>query len=179
MKRKLVMYALLLVAAIMQAQTARQFTINLTDDGQANMVCFLADHPTGRAIVGVPGGGYSMLSNTHEGTQAHEWLNKQGISYFVVNYRLPKGDRTIPIGDVEHGIRTVRDSAKVWHINPSDVGIMGFSAGGHLSSLPYPTSMCVQTSPSCSILLSQWMFLSHISGHVSISWVKKDIKILH
>ena len=99
------------------------------------MVCFLAENPTGRAIVGVPGGGYSMLSNTHEGTQAHEWLNKQGISYFVVNYRLPKGDRTIPIGDVEHGIRTVRDSAKVWHINPSDVGIMGFSAGGHLSSV--------------------------------------------
>ena len=127
MKRKLTTFAVLLATMVMQAQTARQFTINLTDDGQANMVCFLADHPTGRAIVGVPGGGYSMLSNTHEGTQAHEWLNKQGISYFVVNYRLPKGDRTIPIGDVEHGIRTVRDSAKVWHINPSDVGIMGFS----------------------------------------------------
>ena len=58
MKRKLVMYALLLVAAIMQAQTDRQFTINLTDDGEANMVCFLADNPTGRAIVGIPGGGY-------------------------------------------------------------------------------------------------------------------------
>ena len=105
MKRKLTTLAVLLATMVMQAQTARQFTINLTDDGQANMVCFLADHPTGRAIVGVPGGGYSMLSNTHEGTQAHEWLNKQGISYFVVNYRLPKGDRTIPIGDVEHGIR--------------------------------------------------------------------------
>ena len=135
MKRKLVMYALLLVAAIMQAQTARQFTINLTDDGAANMVCFLADNPTGRAIVGIPGGGYSMLSNTHEGTQAHGWLNQQGISYFVVNYRLPKGDRTIPIGDVEKGIRIIRDSAAVWNINPNDVGIMGFSAGGHLASV--------------------------------------------
>ena len=135
MKRKLVMYALLLVAAIMQAQTARQFTINLTDDGEANMVCFLADNPTGRAIVGIPGGGYSMLSNTHEGTQAHGWLNQQGISYFVVNYRLPKGDRSIPIGDVEKGIRTIRDSAAVWNINPNDLGIMGFSAGGHLASV--------------------------------------------
>ena len=101
--------------------------------------------------VGVPGGGYSMLSNTHEGTQAHEWLNKQGISYFVVNYRLPKGDRTIPIGDVEHGIRTVRDSAKVWHINPNDVGIMGFSAGGHLSSV-ISTLSDFEVRPNFSIL---------------------------
>lgn len=151
MKRKLTTFAVLLATMVMQAQTARQFTINLTDDGQANMVCFLADHPTGRAIVGVPGGGYSMLSNTHEGTQAHEWLNKQGISYFVVNYRLPKGDRTIPISDVEHGIRTVRDSAKVWHINPSDVGIMGFSAGGHLSSV-ISTLSDFEVRPNFSIL---------------------------
>ena len=135
MKRKLTTMAVLLATMVMQAQTARQFTINLTDDGQANMVCFLADHPTGRAIVGVSGGGYSMLSNTHEGTQAHGWLNQQGISYFVVNYRLPKGDRTIPIGDVEKGIRTIRDSAVVWNINPNDLGIMGFSAGGHLASV--------------------------------------------
>lgn len=135
MKRKLLFYVLLMVAVVVQAQTAREFTINLTDDGQANMVVFLPEKPTGKAIVGVPGGGYSMLSNTHEGTLAHEWLNKKGIAYFVVNYRLPKGDRTIPIGDVEKGIRIVRDSADTWHINPNDVGIMGFSAGGHLSSV--------------------------------------------
>ena len=134
MKRRLNILLMLLIAMAMQAQT-KQFTINLTDDGEANMVCFLADNPTGRAIVGIPGGGYSMLSNTHEGTQAHGWLNQQGISYFVVNYRLPKGDRTIPIGDVEKGIRIIRDSADVWNINPNDVGIMGFSAGGHLASV--------------------------------------------
>ena len=127
--------SLVVMAAIVHAQTAKKFTINLTDDGQANMVCFLADNPTGKAIVGIPGGGYSMLSNTHEGTLASSWLNKQGISYFVVNYRLPKGDRSIPIGDVEKAIRLVRDSATVWHINPHDLGIMGFSAGGHLASV--------------------------------------------
>ena len=119
----------------MQAQTARKFTLNLTDDGQAQMVCFLPETPSGRAIVGVPGGGYSVLSNGHEGYMASDWLNKQGIAYFVVNYRLPNGDRTIPMGDVQKGIRTVRDSATVWAINPHDVGIMGFSAGGHLASV--------------------------------------------
>ena len=118
-----------------QAQTTRKFTIDLTDDGSAQMVCFLPEKPTGKAIVGVPGGGYSMLSNTHEGTQASGWLNGRGIAYFVVNYRLPDGDRTKPMGDVEKGIRIVRDSADVWGINPHDVGIMGFSAGGHLASV--------------------------------------------
>ena len=146
MKRKLMISGLLLFALAMQAQwpqpvqqdskmTARKFTLDLTDDGKAQMVCFLPVNPSGKAIVGVPGGGYSVLSNTHEGTMASGWLNERGIAYFVVNYRLPEGDRTIPMGDVQKGIRTVRDSAATWGINPDDVGIMGFSAGGHLASV--------------------------------------------
>ena len=135
MKRKLILSMLVLLAMTTQAQTARKFTLNITDDGKAQMVCFLPENPSGRAIVGVPGGGYSVLSNSHEGYLASDWLNKQGIAYFVVNYRLPEGDRFIPMGDVQKGIRTVRDSANVWGINPYDVGIMGFSAGGHLASV--------------------------------------------
>ena len=129
------LFGLLLVGMTAQAQTARKFTLDLTDDGKAQMVCFLPETPSGKAIVGVPGGGYSMLSNTHEGYLASDWLNQQGIAYFVVNYRLPNGDRSLPMGDVWQGIRTVRDSAAVWGINPHDVGIMGFSAGGHLASV--------------------------------------------
>ena len=151
MNRKLFMTGLLMLAMAMQAQTAKKFTLNLTDDGKAQMVCFLPEKPSGRAIVGVPGGGYSMLSNTHEGYLASEWLNKQGIAYFVVNYRLPNGDRTIPISDVEQGFRTVRDSAKVWNINPNDVGIMGVSAGGHLSSV-ISTLSPFEVRPNFSIL---------------------------
>ena len=150
MKRKLILSLLALLAMSMQAQT-KQFTINLTEDGAANMVCFLADNPTGRAIVGVPGGGYSVLSNSHEGTLASGWLNKQGISYFVVNYRLPNGDRSLPIGDVEKVMRMVRDSANVWSINPHDVGIMGFSAGGHLASV-ISTLSDFDARPNFSIL---------------------------
>ena len=128
-------FGLLLLGMTAQAQTAKKFTLNLTDDGKAQMVCFIPETPSGKAIVGVPGGGYSMLSNTHEGYLASDWLNQQGIAYFVVNYRLPNGDRTLPMGDVQKGIRIVRDSAAVWGINPHDVGIMGFSAGGHLASV--------------------------------------------
>ena len=82
---------------------------------------------------------------------ASDWLNQQGIAYFVVNYRLPEGDRTKPMGDVMQGIRTVRDSAEVWGINPHDVGIMGFSAGGHLASV-ISTHADFDVRPDFSIL---------------------------
>ena len=133
--KRFITFVLLLTVMAAQAQTSRQFTMNLTESGDAQMVAFLPEKPSGKAIVGIPGGGYSMLSNTHEGTQWSGWLNQQGIAYFVVNYRLPNGDRNIPISDVEKGFRIVRDSAAVWGINPRDVGIMGFSAGGHLASV--------------------------------------------
>ena len=142
---------MLLAVATMQAQTAKTFTLDLTDDGKAQMVCFLPENPSGKAIVGVPGGGYSVLSNNHEGTMASGWLNQQGIAYFVVNYRLPEGDRTKPMGDVMKGIRIVRDSAQVWGINPHDVGIMGFSAGGHLASV-ISTHAPFDARPDFSIL---------------------------
>ena len=74
--KKFLFYVLSMLFVTSQAQTARKFTIDLTEDGKAQMVCFLPEKPSGKAIVGVPGGGYSMLSNTHEGYLASEWLNK-------------------------------------------------------------------------------------------------------
>ena len=130
------LFGLLLVGMTAQAQTSRKFTLDLTDDGKAQMVCFLPETPSGKAIVGVPGGGYSVLSNGHEGYLASDWLNQQGIAYFVVNYRLPNGDRTLPMGDVWKGRQVA-----IWHP----------------SSLPIPSSICVQTSRFCSILSSRWM----------------------
>ncbi|MBR1448688.1 MAG: alpha/beta hydrolase fold domain-containing protein [Prevotella sp.] len=125
---------LALLALTMQAQTARKFTVNITADGKANMVAYLPASPTGRAIVDCPGGGYNHLSMQNEGHDWAEYFNRQGIAFFVLTYRMPQGDRTIPMSDAQQAIRTVRDSAAVWGINPRDVGIMGFSAGGHLAS---------------------------------------------
>ena len=163
--KKWMTFGLLLIALTVQAQTARKFTLNVTDDGAAQMVCFLPENPSGKAIVGVPGGGYSMLSNTHEGTLASEWMNKQGIAYFVVNYRLPNGDRTKPMGDVEQGIRIVRDSAQVWGINPHDVGIMGFSAGGHLASV-ISTHSAFDVRPDFTILFYPVISMDERVSHV-------------
>ena len=132
--KKTILTLMSLCLLTISAQTARQFTVNITSDGKANMSVYLPDSPTGKAVVGCPGGGYSHLSMQNEG---HDWVgffNRQGIAYFVLTYRMPGGDRTIPMGDAQQAIRTVRDSSAVWGINPSDVGIMGFSAGGHLAS---------------------------------------------
>ncbi len=163
MRQKLTV-ACLLIAVMMQAQTARKFTIALTGQ-EAEMVCFLPETSSGKAIVGIPGGGYSVLSNAHEGYLASEWLNQQGIAYFVVNYRLPNGDRTRPITDVEKAMRMVRDSAAVWNINPHDVGIMGFSAGGHLASV-ISTHADFDARPDFTILFYPVISMDERLSHV-------------
>lgn len=116
------------------AKPARQFTLDLTPDGAAQMVVYLPQEPSGRAVVDCPGGGYAVLSNTHEGAAWAPFFNERGIAFMLVNYRIPHGDRTLPITDVETAMRIVRDSAAVWKLNPRDIGIMGSSAGGHLAS---------------------------------------------
>ena len=134
--KKLVISSVLMLCALsaLAQSTARKFVLKNSADGQSELTCYLPQNPTGRAVVDCPGGGYSHLAMDHEGHQWAEYFNKQGIAFFVLKYRMPKGDRNIPLGDAYQAMRTVRDSAAVWHINKEDVGIMGFSAGGHLAS---------------------------------------------
>lgn len=145
MKRFLTICALAaLTVTAVRAQLPRKMTVNITPDGQANMVCYLPANPSGRAVVDLPGGGYTHLAMQHEGHDWAEFFNQQGIAFFVVTYRMPGGDRTIPMSDAQQAIRIVRDSATVWGINPRDVGIMGFSAGGHLAS-----TVSTHSTPDC------------------------------
>lgn len=88
----------------------------------------------GRAVLDCPGGGYSHLSMQNEGTDWSEFFCWKGIAFFVLQYRMPKGDRNVPMSDARDAMKLIRDSAQQWNINPYDVGIMGFSAGGHLAS---------------------------------------------
>lgn len=135
MKKKIAfVFALCGLALMATAQTARQFTVNITDDGEATLQAFLPEKPTGRAVVACPGGGYSHLAMAHEGTDWAPYFNQQGIALFVLKYRMPNGDREIPMSDARNAILMVRDSADQWAVNPYDVGIMGSSAGGHLAS---------------------------------------------
>lgn len=106
-----------------------------------NMDMFPApsEKANGTAIVICPGGGYWGLAIEHEGKQIAQWLNDLGITAFVLKYRLPDNsimvDKTVgPMQDGQETIRLVRRNAKEWNINPDKIGIMGFSAGGHLAS---------------------------------------------
>lgn len=92
------------------------------------------DKSTGRAVVVCPGGGYGMIAFGHEGTSWAKYFNDLGIVTIVLKYRLPKGDYNIPIDDAETALKVVNDSVSVWNLNTDDIGIMGFSAGGHLAS---------------------------------------------
>lgn len=89
---------------------------------------------TGRAVVDLPGGGYSHLATGHEGFDWVPYFNGLGIAYAVVEYTFPKGNRELPYNDAINAMKVMRDSAAVWGINPKDIGIMGSSAGGHLAT---------------------------------------------
>jgi acetyl esterase/lipase len=94
-----------------------------------------AEIATGTAIVVCPGGGYGALAMDHEGHQIAQWLNKNGIFAVVVKYRLgPKYRYPSQLHDAQRAIRHVRHHASDWKIDPQKVGILGFSAGGHLTS---------------------------------------------
>ncbi len=89
---------------------------------------------TGRAIVICPGGGYTHLAMDKEGYDWGEYFQNMGIAAIVLKYRMPHEKTEVPISDAENAIKLVRANAKAWRINKNDVGIMGFSAGGHLAS---------------------------------------------
>lgn len=88
---------------------------------------------TGRAVVICPGGGYDHLA-IKKGYDWAEFFQNNGIAAIVLKYRMPHGNPDVPISDAEQAMKLVRMNAKGWHIDLNNVGIMGFSAGGHLAS---------------------------------------------
>lgn len=107
---------------------------------QPTLTIFLPkENPTGTGVVIYPGGGYVSESYNGEGIKIAETFVKHGIAAFVVKYRLPSDsimvDKSIgPLQDAQQAIRQVRERAKEWQLRPDRIGIMGFSAGGHLAS---------------------------------------------
>ena len=94
-----------------------------------------AEKAGGAAVVICPGGGYVVVAADHEGKQVAEWLNSIGVTAFVLQYRLgPRYRNPAPLRDSQRALRMVRASAGEWGVDPARVGILGFSAGGHLAS---------------------------------------------
>jgi iduronate 2-sulfatase len=99
-------------------------TVHRPSPGKAN----------GTALIICPGGGYGGLVTGAEGHGIAKWLGQHGITGVVLEYRLPRGRSFVPLMDAQRAIRIVRTNAKKWEINPDRVGIIGFSAGGHLAA---------------------------------------------
>jgi len=95
-----------------------------------------SDIDTGTAIIICPGGGYTHLAVKKEGVAIAKWLNSFGVTGVVLEYRMASGgyQHPIPLQDAQRAIRTIRFRAKQLHISPNRIGIMGFSAGGHLAA---------------------------------------------
>jgi len=94
---------------------------------------------TGAAVMVCPGGGYSILAAGHEGEDIARWFNQMGITAFVLKYRLPDpkimtNQHEVPLMDALQGLTLIRQQASRYGIDPAKIGIMGFSAGGHLAS---------------------------------------------
>lgn len=102
------------------------------------------------AVIICPGGGYSHLAIEHEGYQFAEWLKKQGYTAIVLRYRLPNQHKEVPLSDVQQAFRYVRSKAREWNIK--QIGIAGFSAGGHLASTASTHYIDAETRPDFSIL---------------------------
>jgi len=105
-----------------------------TEQADAWLTVHRPEHANGAAIVICPGGGYGGLVTGGEGHGIAKWLNRHGVTGAVLEYRLPAGRPYVPLLDAQRAIRMVRANAKQWGLAKNRIGIMGFSAGGHLAA---------------------------------------------
>jgi acetyl esterase/lipase len=115
--------------------------VRISNIQEPNIAVFLPTkkNANGQAVVICPGGGYRILAYDWEGSDIAKWFNSKGIAAIVLKYRLPSSPTNIiahktPLLDAQRAMRLVRHHAAAWNIDPEQVGIMGFSAGGHLAS---------------------------------------------
>ena len=151
----------------LQGEAYEKEPYRLVNTTKAVLYVYNADpaKATGQAVVICPGGGYAKLSMDQEGYLMAQWLAKNGIAAFVLEYRLPNGHKEVPLEDTVEAIRVVRKKAKKFNIDPKKVGVMGFSAGGHLaasvSNIPP-----VEDRPNFSILFYPVVIANHYTSHV-------------
>lgn len=133
----------------------------------------------GDAIIVCPGGGYSILAAGHEGADVAKRLNELGITAFVLKYRIPNSEWMVnpeigPLQDAQRAVQMVRQNAKKWKINKKSIGILGFSAGGHLASTAgthfsksyIPNKKKTSLRPDFMVLIYPVVSFSDSIGHI-------------
>ena len=134
------------------------------DSAKVRVFLPMEKQATGRAVVICPGGAYETLSMEKEGYDWGEFFQNQGIAAIVLKYRMPHGQPEVPISDAEQAMKLVRLNATSWKINRNDVGIMGFSAGGHLAAT-IATRSQGEAKPNFQILFYPVISMMEGYGH--------------
>lgn len=119
--------------------------------GLARLDLYFPKKPNGQMVVVCPGGGYSIVSSYNEGVYTAEWFLSKGVTVAVVKYRLPNGHRKVPYADVANAFRYCRSHASEWSVE--QIGVIGFSAGGHLAATASTLWEDAVTRPDFSILI--------------------------
>ena len=119
----------------------------------ALLTIYQPENPNGTACVICPGGGYGGLAIEPEGHGIAKWLNKHGVTGFVLQYRLPNGRSKVPLLDVQKAIEFVRHNSKQYQISKERIGVIGFSAGGHLASTAATQFTSKMDRPDFAVLI--------------------------
>ena len=122
---------------------------NIGDDAYIDI--YIPKKCNGQMIVVCPGGGYSNCSAANEGSRVADWCTKRGIAVCVVLYRMPNGHCKLPLRDVQNAFRYCRHHASEWGVK--QIGVMGFSAGGHLAASASTLFVDDVTRPDFSVLI--------------------------
>jgi acetyl esterase/lipase len=160
---------------------------NVTDPSLAFYPASAA-HNTGAAVLVFPGGGYNILAYDLEGTEVCDWLNSIGINAVLVKYRVPQPPNVptyeAPLQDAQRALGYVRSRAAEWKIDPHRIGVLGFSAGGHLSAL-ISNSFSQRTYPSqdaadevsCRPDFTVLIYPAYIAAGDKLNVIAPDLKI--
>lgn len=124
---------------------------NINDGARIDIYLPAKEKANGQMVVVCPGGGYSFCSGFNEGTRVADWLVKQGIAACVVLYRMPNHHNIVPLTDIQNAFRYCRAHAQEWSVE--QIGVMGFSAGGHLAASVSTLYVDEITRPDFSILI--------------------------
>lgn len=128
--------------------------LNMSQTTYTDLYIYKADpaKATGQGVVVIPGGGYYKLSMLYDGFMIAKYLRSIGVTAIIVKYRLPNGNREVPIEDAVAGLRYMRAEGHKWGVDPEQVGMLGSSAGGHLTALA-THSLSVEERPKFNILI--------------------------
>jgi hypothetical protein len=110
--------------------------VRVTNVSDPTITVYRPENPNGAAVLVCPGGGYSILAIEHEGTKVCEWLNEMGVTGILLKYRVParpSGRGIEPLQDAQRAMGMIRKRASEWGLDPARIGVLGFSAGGHLT----------------------------------------------